>query len=185
RNIICVPIRLASGEIIGVMQCLNKTHGSFSDDDLELLQDMTAQAAVALSSLHFVERTEKLRQKEMKFIGLVSEISQEFDLSRLLQRVVAETTKMLNAERATIFMYDSTTKTLFSRVSAGSEIAEIRFPSHLGIAGEVFTEGKSLNIPHAYADLRFNPSFDRQTGFFTRSILCVPILNKHGVIIGE
>jgi len=184
RNIICVPIRLASGEIIGVMQCLNKTHGSFSDDDLELLQDMTAQAAVALSSLHFVERTEKLRQKEMKFIGLVSEISQEFDLSRLLQRVVAETTKMLNAERATIFMYDSTTKTLFSRVSAGSEIAEIRFPSHLGIAGEVFTEGKSLNIPHAYADLRFNPSFDRQTGFFTRSILCVPILNKHGVIIG-
>ena len=184
RNIICVPIRLASGEVIGAMQCLNKNKGSFTADDLELLQDMTSQAAIALSSLHFIERTEKLRQKEMKFIGLVSEINQEFDLSRLLQRVVAETTKMLRAERATIFMHDGTTKTLFSRVSAGGEIAEIRFPSHLGIAGEVFTSGQSLNIPHAYADLRFNPSFDRQTGFFTRSILCAPILNKHGVIIG-
>ena len=184
RNIICVPIRLASGELIGAMQCLNKNTGSFTEDDLELLQDMTAQSAIALSSLHFIEHTEKLRQKEMKFIGLVSEINQEFDLARLLQRVVAETTKMLRAERATIFMYDSTTKTLFSRVSAGGEIAEIRFPSHLGIAGEVFTSGQSLNIPHAYADLRFNPSFDRQTGFFTRSILCVPILNKHAVIIG-
>jgi adenylate cyclase len=41
-----------------------------------------------------------------------------------------------------------------------------------------------MNIPYAYADLRFNPAFDRQTGFFTRSILCVPILNKDNRVIG-
>ena len=45
---------------------------------------------------------------------------------------------MLNAERATIFLYDASSGTLFSRVSSGSEISEIRFPSHLGIAGAVF-----------------------------------------------
>ena len=184
RNLICVPVRLASGEVIGAMQCLNKNAGSFTDDDLQLLLDMTAQSSIALNSLHFIEHTEKLRQKELKFINLVSEINQEFDLSRLLQRVVAETTKMLRAERATIFVFDALTKTLFSRVAVGADFNEIRFPSHLGIAGETFTSGKTLNIPHAYADLRFNPSFDRQTGFFTRSILCTPIFNKNGVIIG-
>jgi adenylate cyclase len=98
--------------------------------------------------------------------------------------VVAETTKMLNAERATIFVFDAATKTFFSRVAVGAGFNEIRFPSHLGIAGETFTAGKTLNIPHAYADLRFNPSFDRQTGFFTRSILCTPIYNKSGAITG-
>src|SRR5205823_261030 len=36
----------------------------------------------------------------------------------------------------------------------------------------------------AYADLRFNPSFDRRTGFFTRSMLCVPVINKDGKTIG-
>ena len=41
-----------------------------------------------------------------------------------------------------------------------------------------------MNIPFAYADLRFNPSFDKQTGFFTRSILCVPIVNKENRTIG-
>jgi len=41
-----------------------------------------------------------------------------------------------------------------------------------------------VNIPHAYADLRFNPAFDKETGFFTRSILCVPITNNNGDIIG-
>jgi adenylate cyclase len=102
----------------------------------------------------------------------------------MLMRVVQEITGMLISERATIFMHDQSTGTLFSRVSAGGEINEIRFPSHLGIAGEVFTSGESMNIPHAYADLRFNPSFDKQTGFFTRSILCVPIVNNDNETIG-
>jgi adenylate cyclase len=102
----------------------------------------------------------------------------------MLMRVVQEITGMLTSERATIFMHDQSTGTLFSRVSAGGEINEIRFPSHLGIAGEVFTSGASMNIPHAYADLRFNPSFDKQTGFFTRSILCVPIVNNDNETIG-
>jgi adenylate cyclase len=57
-------------------------------------------------------------------------------------------------------------------------------PNHLGIAGTVFTSGMTVNIPHAYADLRFNPAFDRKSGFFTRSILCVPINNKAGEVIG-
>src|SRR5205807_972720 len=41
-----------------------------------------------------------------------------------------------------------------------------------------------IRIPHAYADLRFNPDFDRQSGYFTRCILCVPIFNKDGRTIG-
>jgi adenylate cyclase len=48
----------------------------------------------------------------------------------------------------------------------------------------VFTSGKTINIPYAYADLRFNPAFDKRTGFFTRSILCVPIHDRSGQVIG-
>ncbi len=184
RNIICVPVLTMQGEIIGVMQCLNKVSGPFTEDDLKLLQEMTSQAAIVLQSLQYVEKIDQLRVKEMTFLGLVSDINAEFDLSRLLQRVVSETTKMLAAERATIFIHDPSNDTLFSRVSAGGSIAEIRLPSHAGIAGTVFTSGASMNIPYAYADLRFNPGFDKQTGFFTRSILCVPILNKDNKVIG-
>ncbi|GAI41685.1 unnamed protein product, partial [marine sediment metagenome] len=73
---------------------------------------------------------------------------------------------------------------LFSKIGVGLGATEIRFPNHLGIAGTVFTSGKTVNIPYAYADLRFNPVFDKQTGFFTRSILCVPVVNKEGKTIG-
>jgi adenylate cyclase len=100
----------------------------------------------------------------MAFIELVSDINSEFDLSRLLNRAVREITLMLDAERATVFLHDVATDTLFSRVATGEEATEIRLPSFAGIAGSVFTGGTSLNIPYAYADLRFNPAFDRQTG---------------------
>ena len=184
KNLICVPVRTMQDETIGVMQCLNKIEGHFDEDDLSLLADMTNQAAVVLQSLQFVEEIVEIRVKEMAFLELVSSISAELDLSKLLERVVTETCKMLGAERATIFLHDAATATLFSRVSAGGDIAEIRFPDFAGIAGAVYTSGQSLNIPYAYADMRFNPSFDRQTGFFTRSMLCVPIVNKENVCIG-
>ena len=184
RSIVCAPVRTVAGEIIGVMQSLNKLSGPFGQDDLELLEAMTRQAAIVLQSLQTVERIGKMRAKEMAFLDLVSDINSEFDLSRLLARAVTEITTMLDADRATVFVHDPATDTLFSRVAAGPEVNEIRLPSWAGIAGTVFTKGASLNIPHAYADLRFNPSFDRQTGYFTRSILCVPLANKEGKLIG-
>jgi adenylate cyclase len=187
ESIVCAPVRTMTGDLIGVMQSLNKlpaAGGNFTELDLELLTDMTRQAAIVLQSLQNVERIGKLRAKEMAFLELVSDINSEFDLSRLLSRAVREITAMLDAERATVFLHDVATDTLFSRVATGAEATEIRLPSFAGIAGSVFTSGASLNIPYAYADLRFNPAFDRQTGFFTRSILCVPIVNKDGRSIG-
>jgi adenylate cyclase len=91
---------------------------------------------------------------------------------------------MLQADRATLFLNDEKTGELFSRVAMGDSVGEIRLPNTAGIAGAVFTTGQAINIPFAYADLRFNPAFDKRTGYFTRSILCVPIVNKNGKVIG-
>ena len=184
RNILCVPITTVKGEIIGVTQALNKKDGDFAETDLHLLEAMTTQAAIALQSTQFVERVKKTRSQEMEFLNVVSDVTSEIDLGALLQRVMGEATKMLTAERSTLFLNDEKTSELFSRVAMGESIGEIRFPNHLGIAGAVFTSGTTINIPYAYADLRFNPSFDKQTGYFTRSILCVPVTNKEGKIIG-
>lgn len=184
KAVLCVPIRTVKGEVIGVMQSLNKSEGAFDEDDLHLLEQMTTQAAVALQSTIFVERMKDTREKEMDFLDLVADVTSELELGTLLQRVMGEATRMLSAERSTLFLSDEKSGELFSRVAQGDSTGEIRLPNHAGIAGAVFTSGKSVNIPHAYADLRFNPGFDKQTGFFTRSILCVPVANKDGKVIG-
>ena len=184
RNILCVPIKTVKGETIGVAQTLNKQKGRFTKDDLDLLENITTQAAVALQSTQFVERVKKTRQQEMEFLDVVSDVTSEIDLGALLQKVMGEATRMLNADRSTLFLNDEKTSELWSQVGEGLGAVEIRLPNHLGIAGAVFTSGETVNIPYAYADLRFNPGFDKKTGYFTRSILCVPVVNKEGNSIG-
>jgi adenylate cyclase len=184
ESILCVPIRTLKGEIIGVAQLLNKRDGQFSKDDFALLEAMTTQAAIALQSTQFVERMKKFRAQEMEFFKIVSDITAEIDLGALLNKVMSEATRMLNAERSTLFLNDEKKGELFSKVGMGLDAIVIRFPNHMGIAGAVFQSGETINIPHAYADLRFNPSFDKKTGYFTRSILCVPVINKVGKTIG-
>ena len=185
ESIICAPIKTVLGEVIGVSQALNKKKGNFGEEDLALLEAMTTQAAVAMQSRQFVERMKKSREQEMEFLDIVSDVTSELELGTLLQRVMGEATRMLSAERSTLFLNDEKTNELFSRVAQGDDtIGEIRLPNHLGIAGTVFTSGDTVNIPYAYADLRFNPAFDKKTGYFTRSILCVPVVNKDGKMIG-
>ena len=184
KNILCVPVITARGDVIGSAQVLNKKKGRFTQDDQHLLEEMTAQATVALQSTQYVERMQKTREQEMQFLDVVSDVTSEIDLGAMLQKVMQEATNMLKADRSTLFLNDDKTNELFSRVAMGDSLGEIRLPNHLGIAGAVFTSGKTINIPYAYADLRFNPAFDKQTGYFTRSILCVPITNKDGKMIG-
>ena len=184
ESILCTTVRNAKGKIIGVLEVLNKQAGEYSKQDILLLEGLTTQCAVTLQSFELVEHMEGKNKREVEFLNIVSEITSELELTRLLERVIAETTRMLDAERSTLFINDEKTNELFSFVGEGLDSVEIRLPNHLGIAGTVFTSGQTVNIPYAYADLRFNPIFDKKTGFFTRSILCVPVSNKDGKIIG-
>lgn len=184
KNVVCAPVKTMRGDTIGVVQILNKKKGRFTKEDLNTISAITEQAAMTLQNIQGQEQMAKARAKEMDFLDVVSDITAEIELGALLQRVMIEATRMLNADRATLFLNDIKTNELFSRIAMGDSIGEIRLPNDAGIAGAVFQSKETVNIAHAYADLRFNPSFDKQTGYFTRSILCVPIISKDGQCLG-
>lgn len=184
KNALCVPIKNNNDEVIGVSQMLNKVEGEFTDVDIEIVQAMTEQASLAIQSKLIIDRIELAHKKELDFLEAISLVSGEIQLSLLLEKIIATITKMLDAERSTLFVNDPKTHELYTEVGEGLGKVQIRFPNHIGIAGSVFTTGKTINIPHAYADLRFNPAFDKSTGFFTRSILAAPVKNKSGEVIG-
>ncbi|USQ13734.1 GAF domain-containing protein [Legionella lytica] len=184
RSILCVPLRNANNELIGVTQMLNKIDGDFSDSDVKFVQTLTEHAAMAIQNQLTIEQIELCHQKDLHFLETISNVSSEINLSLLLEKIIDTVTKALDAERSTLFINDEKTNELFTEAGIGLAKKQIRFPNHLGIAGSTFTSGEVINIPHAYADLRFNPSVDRQTGFFTRSILSAPVKNKNGKVIG-
>ncbi|NQZ08333.1 MAG: GAF domain-containing protein [Algicola sp.] len=184
NELLCAPIITVRGEIIGVIQSINCNHGKFNPADMHLIATIATQVAIVVQGFQTVEHLNAARTKELEFINIVSETTSMLELGPLLQKVMGEATRMLNAERSTLFLNNEKTNELWSQVGQGLDTIEIHFPNHLGIAGAVFTLGHTINIPYAYADLRFNPAFDKSTGFFTRSILCVPVINKEGKTIG-
>ncbi len=111
-------------------------------------------------------------------------LAAERNLDRLLAMIIEETTAVMNAERSSLFLIDGDKGEMWAKIAQGVDVVEIRFPVGVGIAGTVGKTGEIINIPDAYADPRFNPEFDKKTGYRTRSILCVPLQNIVGEVIG-
>ena len=115
-------------------------------------------------------------------LSITRAIAAEADLTRLLILLASSSSRVLQVERTSIWVVDAVRGGLFTKVAEGAD--EIRVPPGVGIVGAVAEEGESLLIPEAYADSRFNPEVDKQTGFLTREILCIPLkgMEEHRVV---
>ncbi|HLQ78322.1 MAG TPA: sigma 54-interacting transcriptional regulator, partial [Terriglobia bacterium] len=121
-----------------------------------------------------------------KFVALLAishRINAEKDFDELLNIITADAAKLLEAERAAIFLLDKVTGQLWAKTALG--VSEtIRFDSRLGIAGAVLVSGKNIIVEDAYNSPLFYPSIDSKTGFQTHNILSVPLRNGRRDIIG-
>jgi signal transduction histidine kinase/putative methionine-R-sulfoxide reductase with GAF domain len=135
-----------------------------------------------------VRSLEAALQREQKKVALVQEVSRALsetgDLDALLTLIMAKVTELMEADRGTLFVVSDDGRQLWSKVSQGSSRVEIRLDIGEGLAGWVGQTREILNLPDAYADQRFQPAFDVKSGYRTRSILTVPMLNARGALVG-
>ncbi len=127
-------------------------------------------------------------RREQKKVALVQEVSRalstEGDLDTLLILIMRKVTELMEADRSTLYLLTEDRSQLWSKVVQGGERVEIRLEVGEGIAGWVAQTRESINIPDAYADQRFQPNVDLKSGYRTRSILSVPMLNAIGGMVG-
>ena len=106
-------------------------------------------------------------------------------LKAILSFVITTLRHKLDADRATIFLYDKSKNKLFTTVAHGVSAGdEIRLSATEGLAGESFQAREIINVPEAYKDHRFNRRIDKKTGFRTKSILTIPLITPEGDIVG-
>ncbi len=121
-------------------------------------------------------------QKLNKLLHISKNVISEMHLRTLLEKIMENVTVVMNADRSSLFLIDHKTNECCSVIAQGAN--EIRFPIGKGLAGHVALTGESINITEAYKDDRFNPSFDRQTGYKTQSILTMPLKAGTENIVG-
>ncbi|KAJ3591757.1 hypothetical protein NHX12_006889 [Muraenolepis orangiensis] len=130
------------------------------------------------------------------FLELVKDISNDLDLTSLSYKILVFVCIMVDADRCSLFLVEGSAnkKTLVSKffdVHAGITILpslrnsdEVQVPWGKGIIGYVAEHGETVNIPDAYQDRRFSDEIDKLTGYKTQSLLCMPIRNSDGEVIG-
>lgn len=123
-------------------------------------------------------------QKQLEAIMDISwAVSSTLHVGELLPRIMEKVTELMKADRSTFFSVDRARGELWSKVLQGSEPHEIRLRVGDGIAGWAAQTGQVVNLEDAYDDPRFDQTWDRQSGYRTRSLLCVPILDREMNVI--
>ncbi|MCZ6652307.1 MAG: PP2C family protein-serine/threonine phosphatase [Planctomycetota bacterium] len=118
----------------------------------------------------------------MRLIDVSRQLGATVELEPLLKSIEEAALQVLDCERVSVFLYDPNTRELFSKVATGVE--DIRFPANTGIAGEAAQTRKTIHVPDAYSDPRFNPEVDKATGFKTRNMLTLSMVGYDGHLVG-
>ena len=117
-----------------------------------------------------------------RLLHVTRRLATPFELTSMLSEVIDAGRAILNADRGSVFLFDSKTDELYTTVATG--IAEIRFPATRGIVGECAQTRRVINVADCYADARFNREVDRTSGYRTRCLLAVPLIGYDDALVG-
>ncbi|XP_066599827.1 dual 3',5'-cyclic-AMP and -GMP phosphodiesterase 11 [Prorops nasuta] len=200
RALLCMPIKDCSGDVIGVAQVINKlgTEGQFTAQDEKIFAGYLQFCGIGLRNAQLYEKSQLEVKRNQVLLDLARMIFEEQStIEHMVLRILTHTQSLIQCQRVQVLLVHKASKGSFSRVFdfeandlAGEDSDsrtspfESRFPINVGITGYVATTGETVNIPNAYDDTRFDPSVDDGTGFRHRTILCMPIKNSSGQIIG-
>ncbi len=119
----------------------------------------------------------------LALLKICQQMNSERDLTTLLDLIAREATRLMSADRASIFLLNKDKSELWSKVALGSDEV-LRFDARLGIAGAVAMTGETICVDDAQDDERFYPKIDERTGYLTRNMVAIPLRSYEGEIIG-
>jgi signal transduction histidine kinase len=148
----------------------------------------------SLDRSNFIERTIGRRRDDFEVRELITHyqrlfnlgqvITSEINMDTLFEVIIEQTNQIMEVERTTVFLHDSKKNELWSFVATGMKRDEIRISTDFGITGWVFQSKEPLFLNNTYSDPRFYSEIDKISGFKTKKILCVPLINRDKKCIG-
>ena len=122
------------------------------------------------------------RQELEAILDVTKALAAPFDLTTMLGEVVAAAKQVLHAERGSVWLYDAANGELVLEVATG--IAPVRVPWQSGLVGACARSRQIINVPDCYADPRFDSRVDKASGYRTRCMLTLPLVDHQEVLVG-
>eukprot|EP00403_Amphidinium_massartii_P032595 CAMPEP_0178451018 /NCGR_PEP_ID=MMETSP0689_2-20121128/43447_1 /TAXON_ID=160604 /ORGANISM="Amphidinium massartii, Strain CS-259" /LENGTH=202 /DNA_ID=CAMNT_0020076549 /DNA_START=23 /DNA_END=627 /DNA_ORIENTATION=- len=160
----------------GVRQCVE-------EGDMKL-KESEASLGIKDRILLAVAAKDRIIERQALVMRLATQVVRETSVGRAVRMLVDATYKVVNCDRVSLFLLDGGELVCYAAPAGGD--TGWRLPLGKGVAGTVAATGEVLNIPDAYTcrEGLFDKSFDFKTGYRTRSILCLPLKDHDGSVMG-
>ncbi|XP_039973316.1 dual 3',5'-cyclic-AMP and -GMP phosphodiesterase 11A [Xiphias gladius] len=202
QSILCMAICNSDGEVIGVVQAINKNPMGtpFTEDDEKVLQMYLPFCGISISNAKLFSESRKEYERSRALLEVVNDLFEEqTDLEKIVRKIMQRALTLLQCERCSVLLLED----IDSPVVKFSKTFELMSPLcnmdrdismeklscsdwliNNSIAELVASTGLPVNISDVCQDPRFDAEADQASGFHIRSVLCVPIWNRTHQIIG-
>lgn len=204
-NMLVLPLLNEQGGLVAVVQLINKllkqdneTQASldqrvdingFTQEDENLFAEFAPSISLILeSSRSLYKATQRQRAADALMEATRSLSQSSLDLDETLKRVMDEAKKLMNADRSTLWLIDRDRNELWTKITLDDgSLKELRLKIGEGYGGQVAASGEILNIGfdlYEHAGSETSKKTDQKTGYRTCSMLCMPVRNADGELIG-
>jgi len=179
---------LAARETSGEVLVVHRIGIAGSGDRAALVTAGLEPLAAALGAgLRMVRARQRYRQRAANaetILSIVGRWSQTQEMETLLNQMAEASTQLLEADRASIFLWDRANHVLVGRPALGVPNGELRVPDDAGVVGEVLRTSQPRRVSHRETHDPVNRRVDAQLGYQTRTLVAVPLRSAGGELLG-
>lgn len=177
---VCFPLEgnLESGDLL--VAATRNAVEQLMPSGLLAARSMALSLKLAQQQLNSRRHVDRLKST----LDIASRMSAAEETAPLLDLIAEEATRLLDCDRSSIFLWDRERNEVEARPALGVKNGSLRLPAKEGIVGETLRTGVAIVVENAYEDPRFNQEVDRKSGYTTRNLVCVPLRDADGEIVG-
>ena len=203
-TMLALPLLDEQGDLVGVVQLINKLKQpddseaplderidakGFTTEDEKLFAEFARSIQLILKSSRMFYKAAQKQRAASALMNAIQSIGQSsLDLEKTLTTVMDEAKKLMNADRSTVWLLDRDRNELWTKIpDADGNLKAIRIPKGAGFVGKAATTGQSLMIPfdlYEHPDSETSKQTDQKTRYRTCSLLCMPLFNADGELVG-
>jgi signal transduction histidine kinase len=179
-----VPMLVAERPLGGLVVASGAAR-DWDGNDIRLLSLIANTTAQALERVRLFETERAARERAETLWAVTQAITSSLDLQETLAFITYRTTQILDVDAVSVALYDEADNDLWFAAASGAGAQLVqgkRLALGQGVVGWVVEHGKPATVPDISQEPRFFAEVDRESGFTTRSILCVPLQVKEQTI---
>lgn len=180
RKVLQVPL-IAKEKTIGVLMCMNKIGGDFTEADERLLTSMAGSIALAVENATVYEKLKKSRDDLEMIYRSSMALASTMDLDHLLDVLIGELKTALDTEAAGVLLYDEARNDLYWKIARDDKglldtrFVDLRLPLANSVSGHVFQTGEPAMLNDPGSNPLFFKPFQEKSGFEIRNEIIVPL----------